>query len=206
MHSWNCVPLTLVTLCWHFPLATDVSKRFIGLNCFHAHFCCREQQFHALWHHRSESTRFHIDVMWVFHIDFKKKLDTFRLNSHRYEHSCFVTTEFQYKLCPPTLVVIWKWSCQGFLLLATRGKAEIMHVELSVTSTEEYVFCVWFIFVYFPMHHVPTLQLMLSIYTSACPIHYNNTTYHPSPQYWNNDTVILSYSMLFTQGMGGSRF
>ena len=41
--------LTLVTLCWHFPLATDVSKCFIGRDCFHTHCCCREQPFCALW-------------------------------------------------------------------------------------------------------------------------------------------------------------
>ena len=29
-NCWNCVPLTPVTLCWHFPVATDVSKCFIG--------------------------------------------------------------------------------------------------------------------------------------------------------------------------------
>ena len=33
-HYWNCAPLTPVTLCWHFPLTTDVSKRFIGRDCF----------------------------------------------------------------------------------------------------------------------------------------------------------------------------
>ena len=44
-HCWNCVPLTPVTLWWHFPLATDVSKYFIGRHCFHYHCCCREQPF-----------------------------------------------------------------------------------------------------------------------------------------------------------------
>ena len=70
-HCWNCVPLTPVTLCWHFPLATDVSKRFIERDCFNTHCCCREQPFCALWRHRLESTRFHVDVFRVFHIDFQ---------------------------------------------------------------------------------------------------------------------------------------
>ena len=66
-HCWNCVPLTPVTLCCHFPLVTDVSKRFIGRDCFHTHCCCRKQPFRALRRHRSESTGFHIDGFRVFH-------------------------------------------------------------------------------------------------------------------------------------------
>ena len=30
-------PLMLMILCWHFPLATDVSKRFIGRDCLYVH-------------------------------------------------------------------------------------------------------------------------------------------------------------------------
>ena len=71
-HGWNCVPLTPVTLCWHFPLATDVSKRFIGRDCFHTHCCCKEQPFYALWRHRSEPTGFHIDVFECFILIFKQ--------------------------------------------------------------------------------------------------------------------------------------
>ena len=54
-----------------FPLATDVSKRFIGRDGFHTHWCCREQPFRALWRHISESTSFYVDVSRVFHIDFQ---------------------------------------------------------------------------------------------------------------------------------------
>ena len=71
-HCWNCVPLTPVTLCWYFPLATDVSKRFIGRDCFHTHCCCRGQPFCALWRHRSESTLFHVDFFRMFHIAFQE--------------------------------------------------------------------------------------------------------------------------------------
>ena len=42
-HGWNCVQPTPVTLCWHFPLETDVFKHLIGRDCFHTHCCCREQ-------------------------------------------------------------------------------------------------------------------------------------------------------------------
>ena len=58
-HCWNCVPLTPVTLWWHFPMATNVSKRFIGRDCFHTHCCCREQLFCALWRLRSTGDPLH---------------------------------------------------------------------------------------------------------------------------------------------------
>ena len=83
-HCWNCVPLTPVTLWWHFPLATNVSKRFIGRDCFHMHCCCREQPFCALWRHRSGSTCFHIDVLRVFQIDFQARLKIFWSNGNVY--------------------------------------------------------------------------------------------------------------------------
>ena len=83
-HRWNCVTLTPVTLCWHFPLATDVSKRFIQRDCFHTHCCSREQTIRALWRHRSELTRFHVDFFSGVSYWFPCKLETFRLNGYVY--------------------------------------------------------------------------------------------------------------------------
>ena len=68
-HYKNCIPLMLMTLCWHFPLASDVSKHFIGRDCVHKHCNHREQRICTLWCHRWESTHFHIDDFRQFHID-----------------------------------------------------------------------------------------------------------------------------------------
>ena len=54
------------------PLATDVSKRFIGRDCFHTRCYCREQWFCALWRHRSEATCFHIKFFGCFRMNFKQ--------------------------------------------------------------------------------------------------------------------------------------
>ena len=35
-------PTNAGALCWHIPLATNVSKRFIGRDGFHTHRCCRD--------------------------------------------------------------------------------------------------------------------------------------------------------------------
>ena len=95
---WNCIPLTPVTLWWHFPLATDVSKRFIGRDCFHTHCCCREQPFCALWRHRLELTRFHVDVFGCFTLIFKQARNisiewiclSMQFNKYTTEYACIV--------------------------------------------------------------------------------------------------------------------
>ena len=63
---WKCIPLTPMTLCWHFPLATDVER-----GCVHA--CC---------HFRQQRSRvFHVDVVECFMSNFKQ-VNTFELSSY----------------------------------------------------------------------------------------------------------------------------
>ena len=38
-----------------------IQTRFIGRDCFHTYCRCREQPFHILWRHRSESTSSHVE-------------------------------------------------------------------------------------------------------------------------------------------------
>ena len=70
--------LTRVTHCWYFPMVADVYKRFIGRDCFHTHWCCTEEPFHALWRHRSTSMFFECFIL-IF-----KQATTFRLNGYVY--------------------------------------------------------------------------------------------------------------------------
>ena len=50
-----------MTLCWHLPWEQMYPNGFIGRDCFHTYCRCREQPFHILWRHRSESTSSHVE-------------------------------------------------------------------------------------------------------------------------------------------------
>ena len=104
----NCVPLTLVTFCWHFPLATYVSKRLIERDCFLTHCRCREQPFRALWHHRSAQDEFNVAVIAHYSmILLLKQVNLFsikivvRKNTYG-KTTDIVTTKFGSYACPYT--------------------------------------------------------------------------------------------------------